>query len=48
MILWEGSPGKKKGFDLCLTFCSQACADQFIKAKEKEIKVTLLLPEIGH
>lgn len=48
IILWEGSPGKVKGFDFCICCCSQDCADKFVEAKDKEIKVELLLPEIGH
>jgi hypothetical protein len=52
MILWEGSPRKEKGVDLCVRCCSEACADKLadklIEAKAKEIRVELLLPEIGH
>ena len=48
MILWEGSPGKEKGFDLCIACCNQDCADKLIEAKAKEIKVELLLPGRGH
>ena len=45
MILWKGSPGKEKGFDICFTCFSQDCAEKLMEALKKEI-ASLLLPEI--